>query len=373
MNEGNRRALMVLLTAVFLWNPEQSMAKQALVRSYKNPALSVGQAYLVRYADNCIALLPLHVAKETAIPAFLSEGDSALGEAEEIDDLGDDSAVAQVTGHITKDCGASIATISRAVDTLLLNRGLATLRSVNSDGTLANMAVTIVDNDGEKYLRVRPSNDKVQIRKGHSGSLVLVGGRPVGMLLSVTARHGVGKVLRFDKLLESAEAHMATRVRFASKDAGDAATDKAGLDLAAAANGGSVSGWNAVPVDAEHRPANLVGPDTAPYWRASVEKWPVDIEIDLAGDKVVISQITLDGRNMPSVDELPGQVAIFVNVSSDGRRWRSLLSREAEFDSTGIAVFSIAPTWARQVKISIGGSRGEGNVTGLRRINISNP
>jgi len=36
-------------------------------------------------------------------------------------------------------------------------------------------------------------------------------------------------------------------------------------------------------------------------------------------------------------------------------------------------VFAFAPTWARQVKIAIGNSRGAADVTSLRRIRISNP
>ncbi|MEA2093219.1 MAG: hypothetical protein U9P11_01495 [Pseudomonadota bacterium] len=373
MSDRRRLSFLMWLAAMITASPGQSIAQQALVRAYDNPAQSIGQAYLTHYGDHCIALLPGHVAAETKIPAFLGEGNSQLGESDEINDLGDDLAVAQVSGNIAQDCGNSISTISRAVDALLRSQGLATLRSVNSDGTLANMSVTVVDNDGEMYLRVRPTNDKIQIRKGHSGSLLMVGDRPVGMLLSVSSKYGVGKVLRFDKLLVRAENHMAKRLRAGSSDADKPAMGLAGLDLAAAANGGSVSGWNTLPVDADHRPANLIANETAPPWRANVDHWPAEIELNLAGDKVIISRIELDGRDIPSAEELPGRVEIFVNVSSGERRWRSLLSREAEFDASGIAVFPIAPTWARQVKISIGNSRGANHVTSLRRIHVSNP
>lgn len=350
-----------------------SGAQQALVRSYENPALVIGQAYLTHYGEHCIALLPMHVATEAKVAAFLSEGTSQLGEAEAISDLGDDLGVAQVSGNISQDCGNSISTISRAISDLVRGQGLASLRSVNSDGTLANVAVAVVDNDGKLFLRVRPTNDSTQIRKGQSGSLLMVGDRPVGMLLSVNSRHGVGKVLRFDALLERAESHMAKRKRASASKTASPAAGKAGIDLAAMANGGNVTGWNTLPVDADHRALNLVGPETAPPWRATVEHWPAELELDLAGEKVIISRIELDGRDLPAADELPGRVEIFVNVSSGERRWRSLLSRDAEFDADGIAVFAFAPTWARQVKIAIGNSRGAADVTSLRRIRISNP
>ena len=268
------------------------------MRSYENPALVIGQAYLTHYGDHCIALLPTHVATEAKVPAFLSEGTSQLGEADEVSDLGDDLSVAQVTGSIAQDCGNSISTISRAIGNLVRSQGLATLRSVNSDGTLANLSVAVVDNDGKMFLRVRPTNDKIQIRKGHSGSLLMVGDRPVGMLLAVNARHGVGKVLRFDALLERAESYMAKRKRTAAPGKANPVPGKTAIDLAAAANGGSVSGWNTLPVDADHRPANLVGAETALHWRAKVENWPAEIELDLAGEKVIISRIELDGARI---------------------------------------------------------------------------
>jgi hypothetical protein len=373
MIHARRLALPFFLALASFLVPGLTGAQQLLVRSYENTALTIGQAYLTHYGDQCIALLPTHVSAEVRIPAFLSEGTSQLGEASEVNDLGDDLSVAQVTGNVTQDCGNSISTISRAVSNLVSSQGLATLRSVNSDGTLANLSVAVVDNDGKTYLRVRPTNDKIQIRKGHSGSMLMVGNRPVGMLLSVNSKHGVGKVLRMDTLLDRAEAHMAKRKHTSATAKANSGTGKAGIDLAASANGGSIIGWNTLAVDADHRPANLVGPESAPHWRATVENWPAEIELDLAGEKVIISRIELDAAGLPAADELPGRLEIFVNVSSGERSWRSLLSREAEFDANGIAVFAFAPTWARQVKIAIGNSRGAADTTSLRRIRVSNP
>lgn len=345
-------------------------AQQALVRSYSDPALSIGQAWLTHYGEHCIALLPVHVAAEAGIPAFLSEDSGSLGESDDISDLGDDLGLARVSGSLTQDCGYSISTISRAVSSLISGQGIATLRSVNSDGTVAQMAVAIVDDDGRMFLRVRPTNDRVQIRKGHSGSLLMIGDQPVGMLLSVSSRHGVGKVLRLDTVLSRAEDHMAAQGH-AGQPAGE--TTAASNDLAAAANGGSVSGWNTLPVDAAHRPSNLVMDDSAQPWRTVATDWPVEVELDLAGAKVVISRIELDGRDVADAAELPRRVEILVNISSDKPRWRSLLSREANFGDDGIAAFTFAPTWARQVRIAFSSNRGDADGLSLGRIRISGP
>ena len=97
------------------------------------------------------------------------------------------------------------------------------------------------------------------------------------------------------------------------------------------------------------------------------------IELDLAGGKVVITRIELDGRDIPDAAELPGRVEIFVNISSDKPRWRSLLSSEADFGDDGIAAFTFAPTWARQVRIAFGSNRGDADALSLGRIRISGP
>lgn len=368
MNAFSLRTLFPLLPAMALAWPLPVLADQALVRSYDNPRLSVGQAYLARYDEACIAMLPLHVAREAGVPAYLGERRALLGESDEIDDLGDDIAVAEVSGTLSQTCGTSIGTLSRAVDNRIHRQGLATLRSVNSDGSLANIAVTVVDNDGERYLRIRPTNDKVQIRKGHSGSLVLVDGHAVGMLLSVHARHGVGKVLRFDRLLERIEQHLAQR---SDAENGPArGPSNASQDLAARVSGGSVSGWDSVAVDAEHRPRNLIEEDTITYWRASVSRWPTELEFDLAGDKTVITRIVLDGSGVSSVDELPQRIEILASTPRDARRWRSLLSREVSFDAEGRAVFQVAPTWARHVRLVFAASRAQGDKLSLSRVHI---
>lgn len=372
MSIAKHRKPTFLMSLLILLVPDILCAQQALVRSYENPDQIIGQAYLTHYGDRCIALLPTHVAAEAGIPAFLSERTSQLGEAETVSDLGDDLSVALVSGNLVQDCGSSISTISRAIDNLLRGQGLATLRSVNSDGTLANLSVAVVDNDGSMYLRVRPTNDSVQIHKGQSGSLLMVAKRPVGMLLAVNARHGVGKVLRFDRLLKQAENYMASRSLTATPDKPGTSAGQDATDLAAAANGASVIGWNSLPVDSKHRPLNLLDPASALPWRARVEQWPAAIDVDLAGEKVIISKIELDASGVPEA-ERPARVEILINTSSDETRWRSLLGRKAKFDDNGIASFAFAPTWARQVRIAVAASRGGTDTVSLRRLHISNP
>ena len=194
--------LLALLTFV-----QPALAQQALVRTYENAALEIGQGYLSHYGDRCVAILPTHVAKEAGqIAAFLREGSEALlGESVAISDLGDDVSVADLSGGITSDCGYSTLAVSRAVGSRIKANALASVRSVNGDGSIAQLSVTIIDDDGERFLRVQPTNDMNQLRKGQSGSLLMSGDTPIGMLLSVNARFGVGKVIRLDKMFEKVD------------------------------------------------------------------------------------------------------------------------------------------------------------------------
>ena len=75
--------------------------------------------------------------------------------------------------------------VSRAVSSRIRANAIASVRSVNGDGSIAQLSVTIIDDDGQTFLRVQPTNDVNQLRKGLSGSLLMSGDTPIGMLLYV--------------------------------------------------------------------------------------------------------------------------------------------------------------------------------------------
>jgi hypothetical protein len=347
------RLVCLLLACAPAW------AQQALVRSYDNPASEVGQAYLAHYGERCLAILPTHVAAEAGDPAgFLREGSGGLlGESEAYRDLGDDVSVADVSGAIRSACGYSTLAISRAVDSRIRASGLASLRSVNADGSIAHLAVTIIDDDGQRLLRVQPTNDANQISKGQSGSLLMAGDTPIGMLLSVDGRFGVGKVLRLDALLDKVDSLVAIGPR-----AGDADQDSARPDPA-----GAVTGWSALPIDAAHRAANLLATDDAPAWMAAVDGWPIAVELDLPGERMIIAGVELDGKGIDDTGLLPATVEVMVSGTEAGRRWRSVWGGAITFDD-GIATFRFAPSWARHLKLVISATAGGDRTVALRRV-----
>ena len=346
-------------------------AQQALVRSFDNPNLEVGQAYLAHYGSRCLAILPTHVVEESGdVAAFLREGQKGLlGESSSFEDLGDDVSAADLSGGITGDCGYSTMAVSRAVSSRIRANAIASVRSVNGDGSIAQLSVTIIDDDGSTFLRVQPTNDVNQLRKGQSGSLLMSGDTPIGMLLSVDARFGVGKVIRLDKMFEKIDRFVAGGRSASSTNpvaAVPAATKTTTMDVAAS---GEITSWSAMPVDAQHRASNLVATDDSPEWIASVDQWPVVIEMDVPGDRVAIAGVELDAAGIADAGSLPATVELMVSATESGRRWRSVAGGAVSY-SDGVARIRIAPSWARQVRIVISKAADSGDTVALRRLRI---
>lgn len=367
---------MVLLrsaTALFLMFCLCSAAsgQQALVRSFENTNLEIGQAYLSHYGARCLAVVPTHVVEESGdVAAFLREGqDGLLGESNTFADLGDDLSVATLTGGISGDCGYSTLAVSRAVGSRIRANAIASVRSVNGDGSIAQLSVTIVDDDGHTYLRVQPTNDVNQLRKGLSGSLLMSGDTPIGMLLSVNARFGVGKVIRFDKMFDKIDTHVVGGNSSAAVSAPATRSAAAIAADAPAEASGEITSWSAMPVSAEHRASNLVATDNSPEWIAQIDEWPVVIEMDVPGDRIAIVGVELDGAGIADTGTLPATVELMVSATESGRRWRSVSGGAVNY-SEGVARIQFAPSWARQVRLVISGTAGGGNTLALRRLRI---
>ena len=351
----SRILLLIALLAGWLLLTGTATAQQALVKNYQNASLEIGQGYLTHYGGTCYLLLPSHVAEEAgSVAALLGEGSAPrLGETSGFAELGDDVTLATVVGSLSDDCGFGTMSISRAIDGAVSANGLAIVRSVNGDGTIAQLSVTLFDDDGSTFIRVQPSNADNQLRKGQSGSLLMAGDTPIGMLLSVDARFGMGKVIRLDAMLAKVDDHLVEL-------AASAATSEA--------EGLTVSRWTAMAVDDAHRAVNLVARDESAGWRARVEQWPAVVEFDLGGRRVAVSGITLDGR----VDEpaaLPAELELQISSTTDGERWRSVAGGPVTF-LDGRASIAVAPTWARRIRLVLSRSVADPDHIALRRVQV---
>jgi hypothetical protein len=347
-------------------------AQQAVVRSYDAPELEVGQAWLMHSAGRCYAVLPYHVVQETSVPSLLREGLRGLrGEAAEVNDLGDDAAVAALSGGISQDCGYSIGSIPRSVERQLRDGGLGTLRSVNGDGTLGRLAVTVVDDDGAGLLRVMPTMEGERIRKGHSGSLLLLGDQPVGMLLSVHARSGVGTVMRTDALLAKVEAFLrgggaSAPSPVAAVSAGAAAAAVASV---AAPTGWQVVGWNVDPLGSQHIAARLTSDGMEGFWAARVAQWPAAVEIGSPGEVRIVRGVEFVAGEAGGSAALPVRVQVMTSVNAQRPAWRAVSSGALEFVD-GNARLEFLPVRARMLRVEIHTTRGAPAEVALGRLRV---
>lgn len=344
-------------------------AQQAVVTTQDASALEIGQAFLAHHGGQCYAILPTHVVSEAGRPALRREGTQGLlGETVDHAELGDDLSLARLDGAITGDCGASALSIRRAVERLLQQGRLGTLRSVNGDGTVAQLGVTIVDDDGRGMLRVQPTHQGNPIRKGLSGSLLLIDGVSVGMLLSVNARSGIGTVARIDTLMAKVDAHLMNAAAPAAAPPAQAGAAPSSA-AAAPAGGARVLAWSALPIDEVHRAANLTAGADAPPWASIPERWPVTIDLQAGEGLVTINGVVLDGRAVANAGQLPVHVELFINPSGDARGWRAITSVALDYRD-GVAQIALAPLRTRLLRLSFSATVGGGEVISLGRISL---
>ena len=350
-------------------------AQQAVVTTQDANALEIGQAFLAHHGGQCYAILPTHVVNEAGRPALRREGTQGLlGETIDSAELGDDLSVARLDGAIRADCGVSALSIRRSIERLLQQGRLGTLRSINGDGTVAQLGVTIVDDDGRGMLRVQPTHQGNPIRKGLSGSLLLIDGVSVGMLLSVNARSGIGTVARIDALMSKVDAHLMNSLAPANVAPGNAGPTAGAPALPAAPEtapgaGPRVLGWSALPIDESHRAANLTAGAEAPPWSSIPERWPVTIDLQAGDGIVTVSGVVLDGRGVSDVGQLPANVEVFINLSGDARGWRAIVSTPVDYRD-GVARVTLAPLRTRLLRLSFSATVGGGELISLGRITL---
>ena len=113
----------------------------------------------------------------------------------------------------------------------------------------------------------------------------------------------------------------------------------------------------------------LVATDNSPEWIANVDRWPVVIEMDVAGERVAISGIELDATGIADTGMLPATVELMVSATESGRRWRSVAGGPVSY-ADGIARIAIAPSWARQIRLVIDATVDGGSTVALRRLRV---
>jgi len=303
--------------------------------------------------------MPWHVIEEAGRPSFLVEGSKALGESTEVTDLGDDVGVAVVAGVPARACGVQLGSMSRVVDDALARSPQVNVRTVLGDGTVSASPASVVDNDGERFLRLSPISQRMTIRKGQSGSLVMVGDRVVGQLLSVGARDGLGKALRVDDLLGRVSAHMRQR--------GGAAPN---AQTARCSSCWKVTSWSAQAAGPEYSATNLTLDRPNPGWRVKPLSWPLTIELLSAnGEIVTFEGVTLTGSAPQPGHHSSLRYQLLVSSSETGNDWRPI--KNGGLDLSAPAQISFLPTRSRRLRVELfRDSSGQSEWVHLKSLNV---
>ncbi len=350
------RAVLVLFAGLLV--VPSAVAQQSVVRSYESLGQEIGQAWMTRSGDRCIGIMPNHVAQHGKPLSLLREGQYGLrGDTSEITDLGDDIAIVLVEGNLTQDCGRALGSLSRQVEHHLRNRGLGALRTINGDGTVRRLPVTVVDDDGNTYLRIRPNLDSERIQRGDSGSLLMINGQAVGMLLSVDARAGVGKVMRVDALLDKVESrlHEIRSVR--------------AMPAEVSAGVWKISGWNVDSTGVAHTTAALTKAGTDGFWSAYVPEWPAVLELDGPQSVRAVRGVEFFAGSDLATGLLPARVQVLTSIKPDNSAWRSVTTETLTYRN-GMARIDFLPVRALKLRIEIYSSQDAEDTVALGRLRV---
>jgi hypothetical protein len=160
-------------------------------------ALEDGQGLLRDRNGTCFVITPQHVIVDAYDVEVVTEGRLRADATVETEYPGD-IALLRVAGPSSLPC-PPFWDNPPDLSERLASMEEATVVSRNPDGSLHRRFVRIVGVD-ETSILLRPMAEGDALFKGLSGSLVLVDGRPAGMLQEVETEMGDGRAVRLDQL-----------------------------------------------------------------------------------------------------------------------------------------------------------------------------
>lgn len=350
-----RTSALVFVLLLSAFRTAEAMPPQAFVKADEN-----GQAVLMSRLNECYAVTPAHVIGDGFF-ATLVGGSSARanGEADLLQRFGYDLAVLRVTGAITDGCDFDLGA-PFSLDRVLSVAGSGQIVSVNSDGSLSRRNVRVSD-VGLLYLRVSPVGPESQLYKGLSGSLLVLDNAPAGILMSVDPQSEEGKVLRFDRAVETVRP-------FFGMTTGSLETPTASPKGADASEGnlaGTVESWSSPALSAEYRVSNLIDKnDTGTVWLAEPQGFPIEVVVDLQGDRAhAVDRVVLIGDGVVPPERLPRDFELLVSSRENGG-WMPVVTG-TYFTSDGSREVAFAPVRARKVMLRIYSHWGDETGVGL--------
>lgn len=305
----------------------------------------IGQGFLVKRLNNCYLVSPEHVIGD-AFFSSIKTGTKRrlLGEAEKIQTFGYDLSLSSVTGAANTKCITSINSFN-GIDSLLNQTTAVSVSSVNADGSKSLTPANLIE-VGIVYLNIQPKDNEMQFYKGLSGSLVYSGDKPLGILQSIDAETGTGKVLRIDRLIET------IRPFFSSGFSPTLKTNQVGNDILSQKDIINIpyqlTQWSHKALSVSQRISNLSDGNTDTHWAIQSNE-AVDLSLSFEG-MTVINGITFTAGNVDKT-MLPKHFEVLSNRREKGNRgWVSVYSG-TWLNNHAILDVTITPIKAKRLKI----------------------
>lgn len=342
-SRGARVSLAIATGSLVLFFGVAAHAQQAHVSSQEN-----GQSLLLGRLGQCYAVTPAHVVGQAGF-ANLTGPNRVMGDAELLQVFGYDLALLQLNDSPLRLLCKDAVRPTVVIDEALTSSAAAVVQSLNDDGSIARRRVSVLDHD-MLYLRVRPESANDRLFQGLSGSLIAAGEQRIGMLLSVDPGTGIGKALRYDRMLETVAPFFHGTPSALVAVAGPEAMP--GRDL-------KVVSWSAPSKDAGSRAENLVSAGAGP-WIATFSDQPVEVVLELNAPTPV-STVELSSAGCEDLDMLARDIEIL--GARDGNRFVPLGA--ATMPSKGGAVtVSFAPARLKRIQVRVHNTwKDKGNLT----------
>ncbi len=290
-----------------------------------------GAAILFSRGGTCYAVTPMHVLRDSehGIASDYARLVVARVGRPPIEAQSDlcaivpslDLALTRVSGVASgPDCGVPLLG-SPSTDRLLATNTEAWVGTTAESGRVIGRTLVLraVASGEASSFYASPVERRDDIGEGMSGSLVAIGGQPVGMLISVNRRigdptAGTARILRLDRIADEVNRLFSARTdaetvsercfgpsssaELASRSVADPALRD---NLASDACGAHPTVWTAPPLSADERPENLTRPGGIP-WRVRVlGEASIDVAL-CASPAGIVSQLTLDTSACPPGD-----------------------------------------------------------------------
>lgn len=302
----------------------------------------LGQGFVTTYLGKCFFVAPEHVVKNSLFLNLVGDSSQRLvGEGQVIQAFGYDLAVGSVEGSLAKRCQTPFNRLEKNTELIESNTTLA-VSTVNSDG-LASRQTVVATETTLTHIFIQPVSDEHSLYKGMSGSLLFSGEQPLGMLQSVDAQTGFGKVLRFDRLLETINPFFNSSSKLAKRESSEKTQV---LDNIAF----EISEWSHTTSNVNASINAISDNDESTAWSAVIDKDILELVISFE-ESTEISGVTLISSNEGKATVKSFEV--FISKRSQGKRgWLSKASMST-FPQTTKNELTWQPLKAKRIKIRV--------------------